>query len=259
MWKKEININLALVNILPNIGRFVLMLRIVFSKPEKWNIFRSRLFGEIEQIGINSIFIVALMSTFMGGVIALQTASNMTSPWLPDYTIGYITQSSTILEFSPTIISLILAGKVGSNVASEIGTMRVTEQIDALEIMGVNSLSFLVLPKVIAAMMFFPILVTFSMILSMMGGWMAVTLSGLATTDIYVFGIRSFFEMKFVWYALTKTVVFGFLIVSIASFYGYYTKGGSLEVGRSSTQAVVISSIAILIANFLLTQMILLS
>ncbi len=247
------------VKIISNIGKYFIMMTIVLSKPEKWSVFRKRLIDEVELIGINSIFIVALMSTFMGGVIALQTASNMTSPWLPDYTIGYITQSSTILEFSPTIISLILAGKVGSNVASEIGTMRVTEQIDALEIMGVNSLTYLVLPKIGAAIVFFPVLVIFSMILSMIGGWLSLLLSGLATTDVYILGIRSFFEMKHVWYALSKTVVFGFLIVSIASFYGYYTKGGSLDVGRSSTQAVVSSSIAILIANFFLTQMILLS
>lgn len=231
---------------------------VVFSKPEKIKIFRKRVFNEVETIGINSIPIVALMSTFMGAVIALQTASNMESPLLPDYTIGYITQSSTILEFSPTIISLILAGKVGSNVASEIGTMRVTEQIDALEIMGVNSLAFLVQPKVVAAVIFFPVLVIFSMALSLIGGWLALMTSGLATTEIYVLGIRSFFVPYNIFYALTKTVVFGFLIVSIASFYGYYTKGGALDVGRSSTQAVVSASIAILIANFLLTQMMLL-
>jgi phospholipid/cholesterol/gamma-HCH transport system permease protein len=199
------------------------------------------------------------MSSFIGGVIALQTASNMSNPLLPTYTVGYITQSSTILEFSPTIISLILAGKVGSNIASEIGTMRVTEQIDALEIMGVNSLNFLVLPKVMAAVLFFPILVIFSMGLSLAGGWISLILSDLSSTDTYVYGIRYYFEMSNVWYALTKCIVFGFIIVTISSFYGYYVKGGALEVGRSSTQAVVSSSVAILIANFLLTQMILLS
>lgn len=246
------------MNVISNIGKYLLMLGVVFSRPEKFKLFRMRLFNEIQVIGINSIPIVALMSTFMGAVIALQTASSIDNPLLPDYTVGYITQSSTILEFSPTIISLILAGKVGSNVASEIGTMRVTEQIDALEIMGVNSLTFLVLPKVIAAIFFFPILVIFSMGLSLVGGWLALTLSGLLTTETYVLGIRSFFEVYNVVYALVKTVVFGFLIVSIASFYGYYTKGGALEVGSSSTQAVVSSSIAILIANFILTQLMLL-
>jgi phospholipid/cholesterol/gamma-HCH transport system permease protein len=246
------------MKVISNIGKYLLMMRVVFSRPEKFKLFRKRLFNEIEVIGINSIPIVALMSTFMGAVIALQTASNISSPLLPDYTVGFITQSSTILEFSPTIISLILAGKVGSNVASEIGTMRVTEQIDALEIMGVNSLTYLVLPKVVAAIFFFPILVIFSMGLSLIGGWLSLTLTGLLTTETYVLGIRYFFEVSNVVYALTKTVVFGFLIVSIASFYGYYTKGGSLDVGRSSTQAVVSSSISILIANFILTQLMLL-
>jgi phospholipid/cholesterol/gamma-HCH transport system permease protein len=182
----------------------------------------------------------------------------MDNPILPDYTIGYITRSSTILELSPTIISLILAGKVGSNVASEIGTMRITEQIDALEIMGVNSLTYLVLPKIVAAVIFFPILITFSMTLGIVGGWLSLVIADLSTTETYLIGIRYYFKTGDIVYALTKTVVFGFLIVSISSFYGYYSKGGSLDVGRSSTQAVVSSSIAILIANFLLTQMILL-
>ncbi len=234
------------------------MLWIVFSKPEKIKIFRKRTFDEIQTIGINSLPIVALMSVFIGGVIALQTASNMDNPILPDYTIGYITRSSTILELSPTIISLILAGKVGSNVASEIGTMRITEQIDALEIMGVNSLTYLVLPKIVAAVIFFPILITFSMTLGIVGGWLSLIISDLSTTETYLIGIRYYFKTGDIVYALTKTVVFGFLIVSISSFYGYYSKGGSLDVGRSSTQAVVSSSIAILVANFLLTQMILL-
>ncbi len=231
----------------------------VFTKPKKWKIFFSRLINELDNIGISSLPIVGLMSTFIGGVIALQTASNMSNPLLPKYTVGYITQSSTILEFSPTIISLILAGKVGSNVASEIGTMRVTEQIDALEIMGVNSLNHLVLPKVMAAILFFPILIIFSMALSMLGGWMSLMISDLTTTETYVLGLRAFFNPFHITYALTKTVVFGFLIVSISSFYGYYVKGGSINVGLSSTQAVVSSSIAILIANFILTQLLLLS
>lgn len=243
---------------LEGFGKYFVMLTIVFRFPEKFSVFRKRMFDELELIGINSIPLVALMSAFIGGVISLQTASNMSNPLLPTYTVGYITQSSTILEFSPTIISLILAGKVGSNIASEIGTMRVTEQIDALEIMGVNSLNFLVLPKIIAAVIFFPVLVIFSMGLSLTGGWIALVLSNLSSTDTYVYGIRYYFEMSNVWYALTKCIVFGFIIITISSYYGYYVKGGSLDVGRSSTQAVVSSSVAILIANFLLTQMILL-
>jgi phospholipid/cholesterol/gamma-HCH transport system permease protein len=247
------------VKFLQQFGRYLLMLTVVFTKPDKWRFYFQKSINEIELIGINSLPIVALMSTFMGAVIALQTASSMESPLLPDYTVGFITQSSTILEFSPTIICLILAGKVGSNVASEIGTMRVTEQIDAYEIMGVNSLNFLVLPKITAAIIFFPVLIIFSMALSMFGGWLALLVSDLTTTEIYILGIRAFFNPFHITYALTKTLVFGFLIVSISSFYGYYVKGGSLDVGRASTQAVVSSSIAILISNFILTQLMLLS
>ncbi|MBU2018322.1 MAG: ABC transporter permease [Bacteroidetes bacterium] len=246
------------MKIITNIGLYFQMLWVVFSKPEKSKVFRVRLFDEIQQIGINSLPIVALLSTFMGGVIALQTASNMDSPLLPAYTIGYITRSSTILEFSPTIISLILAGKIGSNIASEIGTMRVTEQIDALEIMGVNSLSFLVLPKIMGAVFFFPVLLIFSIGLSLVGGWIAVTSTGLASTETYVFGLRTFFVLSNIGYAVVKSVVFAFVIVSVSSFNGYYTSGGALDVGKSSTQAVVNSSIVILICNFFLTQMILL-
>lgn len=234
------------------------MLSVVFRRPKKWSVFFSRCFHELVSIGLSSLPIVILMSAFMGGVIALQTASNMTSPLLPEYTIGYITQSSTILEFSPTIISLILAGKVGSNISSELGSMRVTEQIDALEIMGVNSLSYLVLPKIIAAVMFFPILIIFSMALSLFGGWISLLISNLCSTETYLLGIKTDFKVFNIVYALTKTIVFGFLIASIASFYGYFVKGGSINVGKASTQAVVISSICILIANFILTQMILL-
>ena len=246
------------MKIISNIGKYFLMLSVVFRRPKKWSVFFSRCFHELVSIGLSSLPIVILMSAFMGGVIALQTASNMTSPLLPAYTIGYITQSSTILEFSPTIISLILAGKVGSNIASELGSMRVTEQIDALEIMGVNSLSYLVLPKIIAAVMFFPILIIFSMGLSLFGGWISLLISDLCSTETYLLGVRTDFKIFNIVYALTKTIVFGFLIASIASFYGYFVKGGSINVGKASTQAVVISSVAILIANFILTQMILL-
>jgi len=240
-----------------SIGKYVGMIRQVLTRPERLKIYYTRTLSEIETIGINSAGIVAILSIFMGAVISLQTASNMDSPLLPKYTIGYITRSSTILEFSPTIISLILAGKVGSNIASEIGTMRVTEQIDALEIMGVNSLSFLVLPKVIAAVFFFPFLIIFSMGLSIIGGYYAVTLSGLTSHEEFVYGIRAFFKVSDISYALIKTCVFAFIIVTISSYYGYFTKGGALDVGRSSTQAVVWSSIVILLTNFVLTQLIL--
>jgi len=245
------------MNYILSIGKYVRMMRLVFSRPERFKVYYTRTISEIETIGVNSLGIVAILSVFMGAVIALQTASNMDSPLLPKYTIGFITRSSTILEFSPTIISLILAGKVGSNVASEIGTMRVTEQIDALEIMGVNSLSYLVLPKIIAAVFFFPFLIILSMGLSLIGGYYAVTTPGLASSEEFIYGLRAFFKVGNVVYALVKTCVFAFIITSVSSYFGYFTKGGALDVGKSSTQAVVWSSIVILIANFILTQLIL--
>ena len=247
------------MNLFEHIGRYFIMLKAVFSRPEKFKVFRKRFFTEVEAIVINSIPLVAFLSVFMGAVISLQTASNMESPLLPDYTIGYITRQSTVLEFSPTIISLIIAGKVGSNIASEIGTMRVTEQIDALEIMGVNSIGFLMLPKILAMVLFFPFVIIISMVLCLIGGWIAGVQSGLYSTEIYVLGIRYFWheDISGLYYAMIKTVVFAFLITSIASYYGYYTKGGALEVGRSSTKAVVTASVAILLANYVLTQLIL--
>jgi phospholipid/cholesterol/gamma-HCH transport system permease protein len=182
----------------------------------------------------------------------------MDSPLLPVETVGYITRQSTILEFSPTIISLILAGKIGSNIASEVGTMRVTEQIDALEIMGVNSLGYLVLPKVVAGLITFPVIVVISMLLSILGGLFAAVQSGLCSQSDYIKGLRYYFYESDVTYGLIKPFFFAFIITTVASFYGYYTKGGALDVGRSSTQAVVYSSIAILLTNFFLTQLILL-
>ena len=246
------------MKLISNIGKYFLMLSVVLKQPKKNSIFLAQFFNQLTTIGVNSIPIVSLMSVFIGGVISLQTASNMQSPLLPEYTVGFITQSSTILEFSPTIISLILAGKVGSNIASEIGSMRVTDQIDAMEAMGVNSLNYIVFPKILAAVTFFPILVIFSMALSLFGGWIALVLSNLCSTESYLLGIRTDFKVFNIVYALTKTVVFGFLIASISSFYGFYVKGGSINVGKASTSAVVNSSIAILIANFVLTQLILL-
>jgi phospholipid/cholesterol/gamma-HCH transport system permease protein len=241
-----------------NIGKYFMMLRYVFSRPERFRIYKNRVFDEIEIIGLSSIPLVALLSGFMGAVMTLQTAANMDSPLLPIETIGYITRQTTILEFSPTVISLILAGKIGSNIASEVGTMRVTEQIDALEIMGVNSLGYLVLPKIIAGVLTFPFIIILSIATSLLGGLVAGVQSGLVTQEDYIKGLRYWFIPGDINYALVKAVVFAFIITSIASFFGYYTKGGALDVGKSSTQAVVFSSIAILVANFILTNLILL-
>lgn len=245
------------MNAFTHIGRYCLLLRDVFSKPEKFRIYWRQFMAETQNLGINSLGIVTLISVFMGAVITLQTASMIGNPWVPLYTVGYTTRQSVILEFSPTIISLILAGKVGSNIASEIGTMRVTEQIDALDIMGVNSAGYLVFPKILAAVLFFPILVIYSMALGLVGGWLVVMFTGIMTEYGYLYGIKFDFQTFSVSYALIKTVCFAFIITSISAYQGYYTDGGALEVGRSSTRAVVHSSILILVANYVLTNLLL--
>jgi len=193
----------------------------------------------------------------MGGVITIQSAYNFTSPFIPLYAVGLGTREAIILEFSPTIISLILAGKVGSNIASEIGTMRISEQIDALEIMGINSASYLILPKVIAAMFINPFLIVISMFLGIFGGYIMGIATGACTSYEYIFGIQSFFIPFNVYYSLTKTVLFAFVITSVSAYHGYYTVGGALEVGQASTKSVVYNSILILIINLIITQIML--
>jgi len=241
---------------LKNIGQYFMLLRRVFSVPEKRAIFSKQIILEIEKIGLNSLGIVIIISLFVGAVVTIQTAFNLNNPFLPKYLIGLATRDSLILEFSPTMICLILAGKVGSNVASEIGSMRVTEQIDALEMMGVNSANFLILPKIIAAMFFFPFLVIISMGIGMFGGWLG-SISVDVTTADFLYGLKHEFNPFYITYSLTKTVVFAFIITSVSSYYGYFTKGGALEVGVSSTKAVVYSSVVVLIFNFILTQLLL--
>jgi phospholipid/cholesterol/gamma-HCH transport system permease protein len=241
---------------LKNIGQYFMLLRRVFSVPEKRAIFSKQIILEIEKIGLNSLGIVIIISLFVGAVVTIQTAFNLSNPFLPKYLIGLATRDSLILEFSPTMICLILAGKVGSNVASEIGSMRVTEQIDALEMMGVNSANFLILPKIIAAMFFFPFLVIISMGIGMFGGWLG-SISVDVTTADFLYGLKQEFNSFYITYSLTKTVVFAFIITSVSSYYGYFTKGGALEVGVSSTKAVVYSSVVVLIFNFILTQLLL--
>ncbi len=240
-----------------HIGRYFTMLGRVFSKPEKWGVYRKEFFHEIDSLGITSLPIIAIISLFMGAVITIQAAFGFTSPWVPLYAVGFTTRDSVILEFSPTIISLILAGKVGSNIASEIGTMRISEQIDALEIMGVNSRAFLILPKIAACVLINPFLILISMFLGIAGGWLLGTLAGVVTTYQFVYGIQYEFNSFNITYALIKTVVFAFIIASVSAYHGYYTEGGALEVGRSSTKAVVYCSILILVFNFLLTQLLL--
>ena len=229
----------------------------VFAKPEKLNVYYRQILREIENLGINSIGIVAIISLFIGAVITIQTAYNTPSTLFPRYLIAYATRDSIILEFSSTVVALILAGKVGSNISSEIGSMRITEQIDALEIMGVNSASYLVLPKVIATLFFNPILTIFSMFIGIFGGWIAGITVGVITSEEYIYGIQDGFTPYYVSYGLTKAVIFAFIITSISAYHGYYVSGGSLEVGKASTRAVVYSSVFILFFNVILTQVLL--
>jgi phospholipid/cholesterol/gamma-HCH transport system permease protein len=240
-----------------HVGRYYILIRRVFSKPEKWSIYRKRWLEEMNTLGVGSLGIVIIISLFMGAVITIQSAFGFESPWIPLYAVGVASRDSIVLEFSPTIVSLILAGKVGSSIASEIGTMRVTEQIDALEIMGINSKSYLILPKIIAAVFVNPFLIMISMFLGLLGGLIAGVLSGAVTPYEFVYGIQYDFRPFNVSYALIKTVVFAFIITSVSSYHGYYTQGGALEVGQSSTRAVVFSSIVILLFNVILTQLLL--
>ena len=239
------------------IGKYVMLMRRVLTRPQKRKIFREQLFIEFQSLGLDSLGIVVFISIFMGAVVAIQTAYNIDSPFIPLSMVGFTVRQSVILEFSPTVISLILAGKVGSRIASEIGTMRVTEQIDAFEIMGVNSANFLIFPKMVAALLINPILIIISMWMGILGGWLAMVLTGLVTTHDYVSGLRVDFEGYTIFYALAKTVVFAYIISTVSGFFGYETEGGALEVGQASTKAVVYSSILIILFNLVLTQILL--
>ncbi len=245
------------MNYIEHIGKYFMMLVQVFKKPQKARVFYESLLKEIEELGLKSLGIIMFISFFIGGVIALQTALNLESPFIPKSLIGFAAKRSIILEFAPTFCSIILAGKVGSYITSSIGAMRVTEQIDALEVMGINSLNHLVLPKVLATVFFYPFLIALAMVLGIFGGWLAGVLSGLFSGVDYVEGIQTTFNPFLITYAMIKTLVFAFLIATVPSYHGYYVKGGSIAVGKASTQSVVWTTILIVIANYFLTQMLL--
>lgn len=245
------------MSLLQKSGEYFILIGRAFQKPTKNSLIWSQVIKEADSLGLGSFGIITIISIFMGAVITLQTASNIDSALVPAYTVGYAARQSIILEFSPTIIALILAGKVGSNITSEIGTMRVTEQIDALEIMGINSASFLIVPKITAAMVINPFLVIWSMFIGMFGGYIVAMFTGVISTDAYVYGIQFDFDFFSITYALIKTVFFAFIITSLPAYFGYNVRGGALAVGRASTQGVVASSIVILIVNYLLTQVLL--
>ncbi|KAB8154056.1 ABC transporter permease [Kordia sp. TARA_039_SRF] len=241
---------------LENIGRYFLMLKSVFSKMTKWSMLRNLIFKEIDDLIVGSMGIVCFISFFVGGVVAIQTALNISNPLIPKYLVGFATRQSVILEFAPTFISIIMAGKVGSFITSSIGTMRVTEQIDALEVMGVNSLNYLVFPKIVALSLY-PFVITIAMFLGIVGGWLASIYGGFSTSADFVQGLQIDFIPFHVTYAFVKTFVFSFVLATIPSFYGYYMKGGALEVGKASTTSFVWTSVVIILINYIITQLLL--
>ena len=242
---------------LHQLGEYVLLMGKTLGIPTRWNMFFKQLVKEVYKLGVDSIWIVVIISIFIGTVIAIQISLNISSPLIPKFTIGYTTREIILLEFSSSIMCLILAGKVGSNIASEIGTMRVTEQIDAMEMMGVNSANFLIMPKIAGLMLFIPILVIFSMVTGIAGGIAASYVSEGMTPYSFEFGLQYYFNPFYVWYSIIKSIVYAFIISSISSYFGYTVKGGSLMVGKASTNAVVMSSIMILLADVILTHLML--
>lgn len=236
---------------------YILLMRRVLVQPDKWKMFFRQFPKELEKLGLQSLPIVIIISVFIGAIMTIQTKLNSSNPLLPTYTTGLVTRDTLLLEFSSTIMCLILAGKVGSNIASEIGTMRITEQIDALEIMGVNSANYLILPKIIAFVVMIPFLVIFSMALGLIGGYFVSVFTNVISTADYLTGIQYAFVPYYVFYSVVKSLIFAFIITSVASFYGYYARGGALDVGKASTNAVVNGSILVLFFNLLVTSLML--
>ncbi|MGW8123483.1 MlaE family ABC transporter permease [Roseivirga echinicomitans] len=240
-----------------SLGRYLLFISSLFKNRESFRTYVKLTLDECMLVGINSIVLVALVSLFIGAVSTLQTAYNLVNPLIPDSVIGLVVRDLTILELAPTITAIIFAGKVGSSIAGNIGTMRITEQIDALEVMGINSASYLVLPKIVATLIMYPLLVILAGVLAISGGYLAAKFGGVVTTADYFMGLKMDFNEFTVTFALIKSVVFGFLVSSISSYMGFFTKGGALEVGQASTRAVTVSCIAILFSDFILAQLLL--
>jgi phospholipid/cholesterol/gamma-HCH transport system permease protein len=245
------------MNVLSDIGRFVNMLKGMFAKPENGRMYWREFMHQCAEIGIGSLGIVAIISVFIGAVSTIQTAYQLVSPLIPLTTIAQIVRDTVILEFAPTLVCIVLAGVAGSRIASELGNMRVSEQIDALEIMGINSKAYLILPKIVAALIMIPLLVIIAMVLGIWGGRLAGTMAGIIPPNIYDKGLVEFFVPYNVYFALTKSYAFAFIISSIPAFYGYYVRGGALEIGRASTKAVVVSCVLILFADYVLSALLL--
>ncbi|MGS2764619.1 MlaE family ABC transporter permease [Sinomicrobium sp. M5D2P9] len=238
------------------IGKYFLMILEVFRRPTKWVIMKKLILKEIDDLIYGSLGIVVFISFFVGGVVAIQTALNTDSPLLPKYLVGFATRQSVILEFAPTFISIIMAGKMGSYITSSIGTMRVTEQIDALEVMGINALNYLVFPKIIALLLY-PFVISIAMYLGILGGWTASVLGDFSTSAQFIEGLQIDFKPYHVFYAFSKTFIFAFILATIPSYHGFYMRGGALEVGKASTTSFVWTSVVIIIINYILTQMLL--
>ena len=245
------------MDFITHLGRYSLMLKGMIAKPENAKVYWKEFMQQCNDIGIGSIGIVSIVSIFMGAVSAVQTAYQLTSPIIPKSTIAQIVRDTVILEFSPTLVCIVLAGVVGSKIASELGNMRVSEQIDALEIMGINTKAYLIMPKIAAALLTIPLLVVISMVLGIWGGRLAGVASGILSADTFDRGLLLNFLPYNVTFALIKSYTFAFIISSIPAYYGYYVKGGALEIGRSSTKSVVVSCVMLLFADYVLTQVLL--
>lgn len=245
-------------NTLEQLGRYCRLMYRTFGKPDNWRMFFKQLPKEIEKLGTNSVGLISVVSIFMGVIMTVQTIQNTDNPFLPRYSTGLVLRDTMLLEFSSTIMSLLLAGKVGSFIASELGSMRVSEQIDAMEIMGINSANYLILPRIVALVIFMPLLVTLSVGLGIIGGLGVAKFTSLITVSDFIYGIQYAFIPYYYTYSLIKSLFFGFIIASVSSYYGYYAYGGALQVGRASTNAVVVSSVVILFVNIILTNFLLL-
>jgi phospholipid/cholesterol/gamma-HCH transport system permease protein len=240
-----------------SVGSYFLFLKRVFSTPEKWRIFWKQLIIESDKLILSSIMIVGVISLFIGGVLVIQTASNLENPFIDKMYVGYMVRESLILEFCSTMIALILAGKMGSNIASELGSMRITEQIDAMDMMGVNSASFLALPKIAATTILSPLLMLMSLALGLVGGYFVVSTTGIISIASYMTGIKFCYNGFYIFYSCFKMSLFCFMISSISAYKGYFAKGGSMGVGRSSTSAIIVTSILILLMDLVVTQLML--
>ena len=242
------------MNFFTHFGRYLLMIRGMFTRPENMRMYWKEFMHQCVEIGIGALGIVVIISVFMGAVSAVQTAYQLVSPMIPKSTIAQIVRDTVILEFAPTLVCIVLAGVIGSKIASELGNMRVSEQIDALEIMGINTKAYLIMPKIGAALITIPLLVILAMALGIWGGRLAGTASGILSTDTYDRGLIQNFMPFNVRFALYKAVTFAFIISSISAYYGYFVKGGAFEIGRSSTKSVVVSCVMILFADYILAM-----